>query len=171
MQRFNLKKITLTAIFSAFALISFMIEQLLPPLFLPGAKIGFANVFILLALVLIGNKSAFIVLLLKCVLGSVFSGNVSAIMYSLPSSILALITEIALFRGVKSFSVISISVVGAVITSAVQNVIFCLITGTIANLTYLPYLVLIAILAGVIVVFTLYTIIKIIPNRVLDKIT
>ena len=53
----------------------------------------------------------------------------------------------------------------------INILIFCLITGTIANLTYLPYLVLIAILAGVIVGFTLYTIIKIIPNRVLDKIT
>jgi uncharacterized membrane protein len=47
-------KITLTAILSALALITFLIESLFPPLFIPGARLGLANLFILIAIVILG---------------------------------------------------------------------------------------------------------------------
>ena len=40
-----LKKLTLCSIYSALAIISFVIENLFPPLFLPGARMGVSNVF------------------------------------------------------------------------------------------------------------------------------
>ncbi len=167
----TLKKITITAVLSAFALVSFMLEQLLPPLILPGAKIGVANVFVLLCAILIGPKSAFAVVIVKSVLGSVFSGNVSAIMYSLPSGIIALTVEIALFRYAEKLSIVSISILGAVISSLVQNVVFCLTTNAIEYLIYLPYLALIGVLAGAVVGFAVFVVIKIFPENAVYRIS
>jgi heptaprenyl diphosphate synthase len=169
-QNVKLKKIALTAMLSAFSLIAFMLEHLLPPLILPGAKIGFANVFVLLALIILGEKSAFSVVIIKSVLGSIFSGNVSAILYSLPSGIIALIFETILLYRAEKFSVISVSVLGAVITSIIQNVIFCLMTNAIEYLTYLPYLALTGVIAGAIVGLTVFAVVKFFPQNLLNGI-
>ena len=73
-------KISLCALLSAFALISFVLEGLFPPLFRPGARMGLSNVFILIAIYFLGAKYALAVLVIKTVLGSLFGGNISAIM-------------------------------------------------------------------------------------------
>ena len=82
MKGLNAKKIAGTALLAAFALIAFLIESLLPPLFLPGAKIGLANFFVFLALILYGGGAAAGVAAAKCLLGAVFGGNISSLMYS-----------------------------------------------------------------------------------------
>ncbi len=153
-----LKKIALTGVLSAFALIVFVLESLMPPLFLPGARLGLSNVFILLAVILIGDAYGYAVLIIKVLLGSVFAGNISAVLYSLPAGVVALTVQVILLRFNKKFGVISVSVFGGGINLVIQNVIFALVTGTSAMLAYLPYFALIGILSGsvigVIVYFT-----------------
>ena len=93
-------------------------------------------------------------------LGSLFSGNLSSIMYSLPAGIISLSVEIILIYLVKRVSVLSVSIAGAVINSTIQNLIFCLITGVNEFLFYLPYLALISVVSGLIVGLCVYLIIK-----------
>ena len=155
-------KISLCGILTAAALITFMIESLFPPIILPGAKLGHSNIFILLTAIILGGRYAFISLALKTILGSVFSGNVSAIMYSLPSGAIALTIELVLLYLTKS-SIIAISVCGSVINTTIQNLTFCLITDASEYLAYLPYLSIISILSGVLVGFTVYLIVKKLP--------
>lgn len=155
-------KISLCGILTAAALITFMIESLFPPIILPGAKLGLSNIFILLTAIILGGRYAFISLALKTILGSVFSGNVSAIMYSLPSGAIALTVELVLLYLTKS-SIIAISVCGSVINTTIQNLTFCLITDASEYLAYLPYLSIISILSGVLVGFTVYLIVKKLP--------
>ena len=69
-------KITLTAVLSAFATIAFILESLFPPLFIPGARMGLSNVFILLTVYLVGGRYAIAALVVKTIIGSLFSGNV-----------------------------------------------------------------------------------------------
>ena len=157
-------KFALSGILTTLAIISFVIESLFPPIILAGARIGVSNVFILLSLIMLGEGYAFITLILKTIQGSLFAGNVSMLIYSLPSGALALITEILLFRLVKS-SIISASISGAVINSISQGLIFCLITKTLETLYYLPYLVLIAILSGATIGLASYFILKRLPLR------
>ena len=95
-KKITLRKITLTAILTAISIIAFTIESLLPPLIIPGAKLGLSNIFILLILLIIGEKYAFISLVIKVILGGLFSGNISTIMYSLPSNLIALFVQIIL---------------------------------------------------------------------------
>lgn len=162
-------KITLCACFSALATITFAIESLFPPFFLPGARMGLSNVFILLSAIILGGKYAFITLIVKISLGSLFSGNLSQIIYSLPAGLVSLCAELSVLFFVKKTSVISASISGAVINVAVQNVIFCLVTNTIAFISYLPYLTLIGVLAGLIVGLAVYFIIKFIPLSQLEN--
>ena len=72
---FSVKKLALSAMLSALALISFMIENLFPPLFLPGARLGISNVFILLAVLFLGSGYGYAVFIVKVVLGCVFCGS------------------------------------------------------------------------------------------------
>ncbi|MBQ3492686.1 MAG: Gx transporter family protein [Clostridia bacterium] len=167
MEKITLKKIATCALFSALATISFTLENLLPPIILPGARLGVANVFILLALISLGVSYGFIALIIKITLGSLFSGNISSIMYSLPAGIISLSLEVVLLKAVENLSVVSISVAGAVVNSTVQNLIFCLVTGAVEYLYYLPYLALIAVLAGLLVGFTVYLAIKRIPKNLI----
>ena len=90
------KKITLCALLSTFALIVFMLEGLFPPIIIPGAKMGLSNVFILLGIIILGHWYGFAILLVKVVLGSVFAGNVSGIIYSLPAGLITCIFEVFL---------------------------------------------------------------------------
>jgi len=156
-------KITLCAVLTAFALITFVLEGLFPPLFLPGARMGISNVFILLTAIILGYKYGYAVLIVKTVLGSLFAGNVSAVMYSLPSGAIALALELILLHFCKNVSIISVSVLGAVVNATGQNLVFCLVTGATEYLAFLPYLSLISIVSGIIVGFTVYLAVKKLP--------
>lgn len=154
------KKLTLCAILSALALISFIIEGLFPPLFVPGARLGVSNVFILLAIFILGKSYGYAALLIKILLGSIFSGNVSATLYSLPAGIISITIEILLIYRAKKISVVSISTLGSVLNLIVQNTVFCLVTGGTEYFVYLPYLALIGGIAGIFVGFAVYLILR-----------
>lgn len=161
------RKITLCGIYSALACITFMLENLFPPLIIPGAKLGLSNLFVLLSLVTVGKGVAFITLFIKVIIGSLVTGF-SSIMYSLPAGVVALGAEILLAYYVNS-SLIAASVAGAVLNSTVQNVVFCLISGMRNYLVYLPYLALISVIAGLAVGFALILTIKKLPDKLFKE--
>ena len=167
---FPLKKITATAILTSFALISFLLESLLPPIFIPGARIGVSNIFILTTAILLGAPYAYFTLIAKTLLGSIFAGNISAVLYSLPSGLIALTIELLALKLTLRVSITSISVVGAVVNNLIQNVVFCLITGVWEYMSYTPYLIIIGALSGLIVGIIVYFIIKVLPWSLFDKI-
>jgi uncharacterized membrane protein len=111
------------------------------------------------------------VLIVKAVLGSVFSGNVSSLLYSLPAGLIALTVEVILLRFDKVFGLVSISVLGAIINLVAQNGVFCLVTGVPEYLAYSPYLSLIGILSGAVIGVTVYLIYNKLPKSVIEKIT
>lgn len=164
-------KISLCAVFSALALISFTLENLIPPIVIPGARIGVSNVFILLCTITLGAGYGAVALIIKCVLGSIFNGNPSAILYSLPAGALSLSIQTVLLYTTKRISVIAVSVSGGVINNTVQNTVFCLITKTHEYFIYLPYLTLIGALSGAIVGLTVYLLVKKLPKNIFPSTT
>ena len=158
-------KITLCAILTSLSIIAFTIENLFPPVFLAGARIGVSNIFILLSTILLGIPYGYASLVLKILIGSLFSGNLMSVMYSLPAGLISLSVEIMVIFFIKKTSVVSASIVGAVLNSTVQNLIFCLVASTLNYLVYLPYLALISVLSGLIIGFTVYLLVKYIPNK------
>lgn len=162
-------KLTFTAILTSLAVLSFVLEGLFPPLIIPGARMGISNIFILLAVILLGNVYGYAVFIIKVTLGSLFAGNISALMYSLPSGLISLTTQVLLLLLCKKFSVVAISTFGSVINILLQNVTFCLVTNTAEYLYYSPYLALLGVLSGITVGFTVYVIIKIFPQKLACK--
>ncbi|MCQ2400215.1 MAG: Gx transporter family protein, partial [Clostridia bacterium] len=90
MKNFSVKRLVFTAVLASLALISFTIESLFPPIFVPGARLGVSNLFVLLAIIFLGVKEGVAVFAVKALLGSLFAGNFSAIIYSLPAGIICL---------------------------------------------------------------------------------
>ncbi len=83
------KKITILALLTGLGLIAFLIEALIPVLPVPGAKLGISNIFSLFALVMYGLPEALMVVVARTVLGSIFAGNLSLLLYSLTAGVVS----------------------------------------------------------------------------------
>ena len=80
----KLKQMTTNALLTAIALTIFMIEAQIPSLVpIPGVKLGLANIITVFALFAFTPKDAFLILFVRVFLGSVFSGQISTLLYSL----------------------------------------------------------------------------------------
>ena len=78
-----LKKFALTSVLAGLALIIFVVEAQLPPFWIPGIKLGLANVVTLVALLFGGYSVGAGVLLIRVVLGAVFCGTFMSFVFSL----------------------------------------------------------------------------------------
>lgn len=163
---FSAKRIATLAVLCAMGLIMFMVESLFPPLILPGAKMGLSNIFSMLTLFLLGPTEAFVLVVIRTVLGSMFTGNMSTLMYSLTAGVVSVVVSSALVQlAYPRVSIVAISVVSAIMHNVTQNVVFCLVSNTPEMFSYMPWLALLGILAGVIVGFAVWFILKAIPTR------
>ena len=163
---FSAKRVATLAVLTAMGLIMFMVESLFPPLFLPGAKMGLSNIFSMLTLFLLGPTEAFVLVIIRTVVGSMFTGNMSTLMYSLTAGIGSVVVSSVLVQfAYPRVSIVAISVVSAIMHNVTQNVVFCLVSNTPEMFSYMPWLALLGILAGVIVGFAVWFILKAIPTR------
>ena len=150
MKRISTKKLTTCAVLTALALALSYAERWIPLttlIALPGIKLGLANVVTLLALQTLGRKEAAAVLLVRCIFGSVFAGNVSALLYSLSGGTLALAVMVLLLQS-NAFSTYGISIAGAAAHNCGQIAAACAVIRSGVPISYLPPLLLLAILTG-----------------------
>ncbi len=164
------KKIAVLAMMTGFGLIMFMVESLFPPMFFPGAKMGLSNIFSLLTLVLYGLPEALLVVIARTVLGSLFAGNASLLLYSLTAGVASVIVSRLLMFAFPKVSLLAVSVVSAVVHNTVQLLVYCALTQTTLIFSYLPYLALLGVLAGVIVGLAVIFTVKGVPLGVFMKI-
>lgn len=167
----SVKRLTRGALFTAAALIMFMIENLFPPLlsFAPGAKLGLSNVVSLIAMIILGIPDAFIILTVRCLLGSLLTGNVFALLYSLPSGLLSLSVQTLLYLTLfPRVSLVAVSFAGAVAHNVMQTVIASFIAG-VNMLAILPLMFIAACVAGTAVGLIAYFVIKFLPKSVYMK--
>ena len=168
--KLSTKRVATLGVLTAFSLISFILESLLPPLFLPGAKIGLSNIFTLLTLFMFGPIDAIILIVVRTTLGSLIVGNLVSLIYSLSAGVVALAISIALIQLVPKISLISISITSAIVHNIVQVLVFCLVVENTYMISYLPYFALIGILSGLIVGSLVYLVIHKVPNSFFDRI-
>ncbi len=145
----KLKRLTFSAVLAAAALILFTVEAQLPSLTpIPGIKLGLANVVTVFALYTVGPWYALGILLTRVILGSLLTGQVSAVLYSLSGGLLAWCLSWPLSRALGRDRVWVTSVFGALAHNTGQILCAMLITETPALLWYLPALLLSGVLAG-----------------------
>jgi len=146
------KQITVCALLTAMALALSFLENLFPlslAIPLPGVKLGLANIVTLFALYALGPGQALLILLARCFLGSLFSGNMNALLFSLFGGLCALGTMTALSRS-RRLSVYGVSAGGAAAHNCGQIAAAALTLGNAAPLYYLPLLLAVSLLTGAI---------------------
>jgi heptaprenyl diphosphate synthase len=92
---------------------------------------------------------AFLILVCRIVLGAVFTGRVTAFVYSLAGGLLAFAAQAALARFVTNKQVWVCGAAGAVFHNAGQVLAAVVITGTPAIAAWLPLLTAVGIVTGV----------------------
>lgn len=149
------KRIARDGLLLAFALTVGWVETLLPVIpTVPGAKLGLANLVFLL---LIRRRERFDAILLgglRILLSAILFGGWLAALYSVGGAILAFCSMILLDHTEK-FSPIGLSAAGAFFHNLGQTAVAMLLLGTKAVLYYLPYLLFVGTLCGVLVGFLL----------------
>jgi heptaprenyl diphosphate synthase len=161
------KRIAYLSLLTAIALVLHVLENALPPLlsFAPGAKMGLSNVVSLIALFLLGVPDAYAILIVRCVLGAVFGGNLWSLTYALPAGIISLSVQVLLVKMVfPTLSLTAISFIGALIHNVVQLIIAS-ITVKVNLLTVLPLTMLASVIAGLFVGLTAYFSLKALPSK------
>ena len=137
----KLRKLTLTAVLTAAALVMFVLESQLPPLTaIPGIKPGLSNIFTLFAMQALGPGWALGVLLVRVTLGCVITGQGMALLYSLTGGLFAYAGMLALRRWFSGRRLWILSVFCAMAHNFGQLCAAALIARTRAVWYYLPVL-------------------------------
>ena len=142
------KQLARCAVLAALALALSYVEGMFPPpVPLPGFKLGLANIVTVFALCAFGAAQALAILLVRVLLGAMFAGNASALIFSLFGGLAALGVMALLARSAR-LSVYGVSVGGAAAHNGGQVCAAMLTLGSSAPLAYLPVLLLASLLTG-----------------------
>lgn len=147
------KKLAVIAILVAQATVLHYVESLLPnPIPIPGVKLGLANIVTLLALVVFDFKTALNIILLRTVLGSLLNGTLFGVGFfmSFSGAVAAGCIMALLLRFFPVFSLIAISIAGAVAHSIGQLCMAALIITQPGIFYYLPAMLLFSVPTGII---------------------
>lgn len=142
-------KIAQMGLMIALAFVLSYLESLLPiQIGIPGAKLGLANIVVLIAIVQFGEKEALFLTVARTVLSGITFGSLYSMAYSLSGGILSTIL-MSFMHKVKKFSIIGISVAGGVTHNMGQLVIAMLVLKSLDLKYYSGFLILCGILTGV----------------------
>lgn len=144
------KQVSLCAVLTALALALSYTERFIPlqlAVPLPGIKLGLANIVTLIALALFKTRYALMILAARCVLGAVFGGGVTGLLFSLGGGLLALGVMAAAGK-THLFSIYGISVLGAAAHNIGQILAAMVLMHSVYIGAYLPYLLLVSIATG-----------------------
>lgn len=146
----NTKRLALSAVLLSLALALSYLERLMPLqliLPLPGFKLGLANIVTLVALFHMGAKSAFLIVFLRCLLASVFGGGITAFLFSVTGGMLSVCIMAASAKA-PVFSVYGVSILGAAAHNTGQILAASVLMNTVRIFGYLPYLLAISVITG-----------------------
>lgn len=145
------KRIAVLGLLIALAFVFSYLESLVPvSIGIPGAKLGLANLVILVALYTLGAKDAFILSIIRIVLVGFTFTNVASMLYSLAGGILSF-AVMAFGKKIKSLSMAGVSVLGGVAHNIGQILVAMWVVETGSLIYYLPILMITGVIAGVVI--------------------
>lgn len=145
------KKLALSAILAAMAMILSYIEALIPlPVPIPGVKLGLANLIIIIAIYKLGFKYAFVINCVRIFTAGLLFTGVFGIMYSLAGGVLSIIIMYLLYR-TNLFSMVGISMAGGVAHNLGQLITACLIMSNIKLMSYFSILLFSGMISGILI--------------------
>lgn len=147
------KRLTFLGLLIGYSLILYIIETYIPnPLvaIFPGAKLGLTNIITLISLMLLGIRNTFIIVTVRVILSSIFSGPLSYLLFSMGGAYLSLML-MYFSSGIKDLSIIGISIIGSIGHNIGQLIVASIIVKNMFTIGYLPFMLLTSLITGVFV--------------------
>ena len=143
------KRIAELSVLTAVSLIIFIVELQIPnPFPIPGIKLGLANIITVFAVYHYKAYEVAMIVTVRLLLGSVFSGNFMALIYSASGAFLCLLGILLLKRIIDEKHIWIASVFGAVLHNTGQMIAAVIVTQTVEIVAYYPFLLVSGCLAG-----------------------
>ena len=132
----------------------FMFEGLIPlPFLAPGAKLGLSNIITVLAIYTLPNlRDAFLILVLRIVIGSLLGGGPTVLAYRLAGGLLSF-GGMAALKASGRFSVIGVSLAGGFLHNLGQLAIATVAVESWGVFSYLPVLGMCGLVTGALIGF------------------
>ena len=143
------KKTALLGMLVALAFVLSYIETLIPiNLGIPGAKLGLANLVVMVALYTLGTKEAFALSMVRILLTGLTFSSMAAMLYSFAGGLLSF-AVMYLAKRSKLFSAAGVSVLGGINAGQIFVAMWVLDTATL--IFYLPVLAITGIASGTVI--------------------
>jgi heptaprenyl diphosphate synthase len=153
MKELNVHKISLLAMLLALAIALGVADYFIPFPFVPGAKLGLANIIILLTLYELGIWEAALIDLGRVFIVSLITGRIFQLGFfmSLGGAVFSLLLMILLKLVAKKMTIIGISACASIGHGFAQVMVYCLVLGNWTAFYYYPLMSLIGIVTGVLI--------------------
>ncbi len=143
------KRLAADASLLAIALTIFMIEAQIPFTFaIPGIKLGLSNIVTLVAIYLLSTKDAGAILVLRIILGSVFGGNMLALIYSIAGGALSFAALFLAHRLLGEKQIWAAGIFSAIAHNIGQLLSAAFVINSAAVFAYTPVLIIAAMFTG-----------------------
>jgi len=145
------KRLTLLAIMLSISIVLSIVESMLPVIPVPGVKLGLANVVTIIIMYKYGETDALTILILRIILVGLLRGNIFSVTFflSLSGGMTAYLMMV-LFKKLKVFSIIGVSIMGAFGHSVGQIVMAIFLIERTELIYYFPYILLLSVLTGLV---------------------
>ena len=145
----KVRRLTELAVLTAVSLIIFIVELQIPnPFPIPGIKLGLANIITVYAVYHYRAHEVAAMVAVRLILGAVFTGNFTALLYSASGAFLCLVGMLILRRFIDEKHLWIASVFGAVLHNTGQMAAALLVTQTVQLFLYYPFLLVSGCLSG-----------------------
>ncbi|MBE7050778.1 MAG: Gx transporter family protein [Ruminococcaceae bacterium] len=144
------RKYVLMALLSSMALGLYALECVIPPLtFIPGAKLGLANIITMVAIYIFGKKEAFLILMMRIVIASMLFGQVMSMLYSVAGGLFSFVALCICLKFIERSSMWATGIICAIFHNLGQIVVAVLVTQQLSIAYYFLFLVIISMISGV----------------------
>jgi len=155
--RSKTQKIIFLSLLAATAIVLSYMERMIPlPFFLPGMKLGLANIITLSALYYYKFKDVLVVVVVRVFVTFLIVGQTMSLIYSLSGGVLSLLGMYLLVKYAHRWvTPIGVSIFGAFLHNVAQLIILALVMNSISiSINYGPYILLTSIGTGIFVGLT-----------------
>lgn len=144
------QRIAVIGVISAFAIILSYIESLISfNFFVPGVKLGLANLAVVMVMYIYGNREAIIVNFIRIFIVGLLFTNLFSILFSIAGAVISFLL-MALAKRTGKLSVMGVSVIGGVSHNIGQIIVAAFVVETYSVIYYVPVLIVAGVVTGMI---------------------
>lgn len=145
----QIRKLTTLALYTTLALIIYSVESLMPPpVPIPGIKLGLSNIITLVVLTKYSSRDTLLLLTARILLSTFLFGQAMSLLYSLAGGLLSFVAMVLIQHLLQKHFIYLTAIVGALFHNIGQLLVAFLLTSVPGVLTYLPFLIVSAVLTG-----------------------